>query len=71
MLPGVLLLELVIEALKRAAPRAITSVKFHRALQPGESCALSWKETGDQLHFRCEREAMLIAEGSFMAAAPP
>jgi 3-hydroxyacyl-[acyl-carrier-protein] dehydratase len=63
--PGVLLLELVVEVLGRGAPRAIISAKFHRVLKPGERCELETKSAGDRLSFRCLRGAVLIAEGSF------
>ena len=63
--PGVLLLELIVEALGRGAPRAIVSAKFHRALKPGERCELEAKTADDRSSFRCLRGAELIAEGSF------
>ncbi len=62
--PGVLLLELLSCAFGRGAPRVISSVKFHRALAPGQSCTLRWKNLGSSLSFRCEHELALIAEGS-------
>jgi 3-hydroxyacyl-[acyl-carrier-protein] dehydratase len=62
--PGVLLLELLTEAFGRGAPRAISSVKFHRALAPADRCTLRWKNMGTSLSFRCERESELVAEGS-------
>lgn len=62
--PGVLLLELVVEALGRGVPSAIVSTKFHRALQPGERCELESKTAGDRMSFRCLRGVELIAEGS-------
>ena len=62
--PGVLLLELVIEALGRGAPRAIVSTKFHRVLKPGERCVLESKTAGGAVSFRCLRGSELIAEGS-------
>lgn len=73
--PGVLLLELIVERLERGPPRLLGNVKFHRALEPGEEFVLRFKETGAQLAFRCERASppagALIAEGSlsFGAAA--
>jgi 3-hydroxymyristoyl/3-hydroxydecanoyl-(acyl carrier protein) dehydratase len=63
--PGVLLLELVSEVLGRGAPRVITSVKFHRALLPGESFELQWKSPAATTGFRCVRGDVLIADGTF------
>jgi 3-hydroxyacyl-[acyl-carrier-protein] dehydratase len=66
--PGVLLLDLIVERLERGAPRVLGSVKFHRALLPGEDFVLRFRSAGAQLTFRCERppsrEGALIAEGS-------
>ncbi|MEO8062557.1 MAG: hydroxymyristoyl-ACP dehydratase [Pseudomonadota bacterium] len=63
--PGVLLLDLVVRALGRGAPYAITSAKFHRVLRPGESFELSWKSAGAKASFRCMRGAELLADGAF------
>jgi hypothetical protein len=57
------LLELVVQALARGAPRTIPRVKFHRTLGPGDVFDLEWQIVGDQLEFRCERAHELIAEG--------
>ena len=62
-LPGVLLLELIVEALGRGAPHAITTMKFQRALTPGESCALEWTAQGARVSFRCTRAGEPVAEG--------
>ncbi|MEJ0086074.1 MAG: hydroxymyristoyl-ACP dehydratase [Pseudomonadota bacterium] len=61
--PGVLLLELVIEALGRGAPRAVVSAKFHRVLKPGERFDLEWKSMSSKSTFRCLRGPELLAEG--------
>jgi 3-hydroxymyristoyl/3-hydroxydecanoyl-(acyl carrier protein) dehydratase len=61
--PGVLLLELVVEALGRGAPRAIGSVKFHKVIKPGESFELRVQSTGAKSSFRCLRGQVLIADG--------
>jgi 3-hydroxymyristoyl/3-hydroxydecanoyl-(acyl carrier protein) dehydratase len=63
--PGVLLLELIVEALGHGAPRVIVSSKFHRVLKPGERCELEAKTAGDRLSYRCLRGTELIASGSF------
>jgi 3-hydroxyacyl-[acyl-carrier-protein] dehydratase len=63
-LPGVVLLELVAERLGRGSPRAIPGVKFQRALAPGETFTLHWKNGGDRVSFRCESEGEPVAEGS-------
>jgi 3-hydroxymyristoyl/3-hydroxydecanoyl-(acyl carrier protein) dehydratase len=62
--PGVLLLEWVVEALGRGAPRAVTSVKFHRVLKPGESFELSVRSAGVKSTFRCMRGPDLLADGT-------
>jgi hypothetical protein len=59
----VLLLELVAEAIARGAPRAITRVKFHRAVSPGETFELAWEADSDRVNFRCARGGELLAEG--------
>lgn len=64
--PGVLLLELVLEALTRRAPREVRHVKFHRAVKPGESFTLRYAEVGRQLSFRCMDGERLLAEGSLL-----
>jgi 3-hydroxymyristoyl/3-hydroxydecanoyl-(acyl carrier protein) dehydratase len=68
--PGVLLLELVVVALGRGPPRAIPSVKFHRALAPGESFELQWKSAAAATGFRCVRGDVLIADGTFEFGPP-
>lgn len=62
--PGVLLLDLVVEALGRGSPSAVTSVKFHRVLKPGESFELAWKSAGTRSSFRCTRGPELLADGT-------
>jgi 3-hydroxyacyl-[acyl-carrier-protein] dehydratase len=69
--PGVLLLEMVVQALDRGAPQTIIHTKFHRALKPGESFALAWKSAGDRSTFRCSRAAVLVAEGSLVFGHAP
>ena len=70
-LPGVVLLELVVEHVGRGAPRGIPGVKFQRALAPGETFTLHWKDGGDRVTFRCESGGEPVAEGTleFGAAA--
>jgi 3-hydroxyacyl-[acyl-carrier-protein] dehydratase len=62
--PGVLLLELICEALERGAPRAIPTVKFHQVLRPGDACELTWKVVDARVNFHCARGLTLVAEGS-------
>ena len=69
--PGVLLLELVVEALGRGPPRLVTSVKFHRALAPGESFELQWKPLESGTSFRCVRGDVLLADGTLEFGSPP
>lgn len=68
--PGVLLLELVAEAVARGAPQAVARVKFHRAVKPGESIALAWESSAGNLRFRCERDGELLVEGDLRYGAP-
>ena len=68
--PGVLLLELLTEAFGRGAPRAVSSVKFHRALAPADRCIVRWKNRGTSLRFRCEHGTVLVADGSLEYGRP-
>jgi len=68
--PGVLLLELIVQALGRGAPQTVTNTKFHRVLKPGERFALEWKSSGDRSTFRCSRGTELVAEGSLEFGSP-
>jgi 3-hydroxymyristoyl/3-hydroxydecanoyl-(acyl carrier protein) dehydratase len=61
--PGVLLLELIAQAVGRGAPTLIDGVKFHRALAPGEAFELRYEESAERVRFRCELDATLVAEG--------
>jgi 3-hydroxymyristoyl/3-hydroxydecanoyl-(acyl carrier protein) dehydratase len=69
-LPGVLLIELIVEALGRGAPRAIPQVKFHHALVPGDGCTVRFEGEGARVSFRCERAAAggteIVADGVLM-----
>ena len=62
--PGVVLLELIVDAVEQGAPRSIGSVKFHRAVKPGDSFTLRYKLVGPQLSFRCVNGEQLLVEGS-------
>lgn len=72
-LPGVLLIELVVEALGRGAPVAIPQVKFQRALGPGDRCTVRFDGDGARVSFRCERSTSggyePIAEGVLLFGA--
>ena len=63
-LPGVVLLELVVECIGRGAPRAISTLKFQRSLSPGQAFTLRWKDGGGRVSFRCHAGAEPVAEGS-------
>lgn len=63
-LPGVVLLELVVEQVGRGAPRLIPAVKFQRALVPGETVTLHWRDGGERVRFRCESGGEPVAEGT-------
>jgi 3-hydroxymyristoyl/3-hydroxydecanoyl-(acyl carrier protein) dehydratase len=69
--PGVLLLELVAEAIGRGAPRAIGPVKFQHALMPGETFTLRWNPDGTRVAFHCARNAQPVAEGVFTFGDAP
>ena len=69
--PGVLLLELVAEAVGAGPPRQLGPVKFHRALSPGESFTLHYTRNGPRLSFRCERDGLLLAEGNLTVGNDP
>jgi 3-hydroxyacyl-[acyl-carrier-protein] dehydratase len=69
--PGVLLLELVCEAIAGGPPRVIANVKFHRAVKPGEFFTVRYELVGPQLAFRCQDGEQLLAEGSLMLDAGP
>jgi 3-hydroxymyristoyl/3-hydroxydecanoyl-(acyl carrier protein) dehydratase len=62
--PGVVLLELIVEALEQGAPRALGNVKFHRAVKPGESFTLRYRLVGPKISFRCENGEQLWVEGN-------
>ena len=62
-LPGVVLLELVVDRVGRGPPRAISGVKFRRSLTPGESFTLRWRD-GERVSFRCETGGEPVAEGT-------
>jgi 3-hydroxymyristoyl/3-hydroxydecanoyl-(acyl carrier protein) dehydratase len=68
--PGVVLLDLIVEALGRGAPRLLGSVKFHRAVRPGDAFTLRWQSSGEKLNFRGVDGEQLLVEGtaSFGAA---
>ena len=69
--PGVLLLDLVVEALAQGDPRVIGNVKFHRAVTPGETFTLRCQVAGPRVTFRCLNGEQLLVEGtlSFAPAA--
>lgn len=70
-LPGVLLLELIVEAIGRGSPRAVAAMKFHHALSPGDSCELTWRTTDGRVDFRCLSGSRTVAEGTLTYGVPP
>ena len=69
--PGVLLLDLIVEALGRGAPRLIGSVKFHRAVRPGDGFTLRCRSEGETLSFRGVDGERLLLEGTLSFGAGP
>jgi 3-hydroxyacyl-[acyl-carrier-protein] dehydratase len=69
--PGVLLLELVVDALGRGAPSAVVSAKFHRVLKPGDRFTVEWKSAESLATFRCLRDSELLAEGTLEFGSTP
>jgi 3-hydroxyacyl-[acyl-carrier-protein] dehydratase len=70
-LPGVVLLELVTDAIGRGVPRAIGAVKFQHVLLPGEGFTLRWNPDGARVTFHCERAGQAVAEGVFTFGDTP
>ena len=66
--PGVVLLDFVVAAVGRGAPRAIGNAKFHRAVKPGDGFTLRYRVAGAQLSFRCVDGDQLLVEGSLTFA---
>ena len=62
-LPGVLLIELVVEALGRGAPVSMPQVKFLRPIGPGDECAVRFAGEGARVSFHCELRGQPVAEG--------
>src|SRR5262245_39116952 len=67
--PGVLLLDLIVEALAQGEPRGIGNVKFHRAVTPGEAFTLHYRLAGPRVTFRCVSGEQLLVEGSLSFGA--
>jgi 3-hydroxyacyl-[acyl-carrier-protein] dehydratase len=66
--PGVVLLDLIVAAVRQGAPRQVGNVKFHRAVQPGDSFTLRYRLAGPRLSFRCTDGDQLLVEGSLTFA---
>lgn len=62
--PGVVLLDLIVEALEQGAPRLLGNVKFHRAVTPGAPFTLRYQWAGPRLSFRCVDGEQLLVEGT-------
>lgn len=67
--PGVLLLDLIVEALRRGAPRLIDGVKFHHAVRPGDVFTLRCRSAGEKLGFRGVDGERLLLEGTLSFGA--
>lgn len=73
--PGVLLLDLVLEAARRqgglGAPLRLTRAKFVAPVRPGESLALSLtRGEGGRLGFTLARDGTVVLSGEAELAAP-
>ena len=62
-LPGVVLVELIVERIGRGPPRSIPNLKFQRSLAPGEPFTLRWTVDGDRVAFGCLIGEERVAEG--------
>ena len=62
--PGVVLLDLIVDAVARGAPRRVGHVKFHRVVEPGAAFTLRYRIEGPSLTFRCQDGERLLVEGS-------
>ena len=69
--PGVVLLDLIVEAVGRGPPRVIGSVKFHRAVRPGDVFTLRCRAAGENLGFRGMDGEHLVLEGTLSFGATP
>lgn len=58
-----MLVELVVEHIRRGAPRAIPGLKFQRALSPGQTFTLRWTDADTRVSFRCHIGSEPVAEG--------
>ena len=70
-LPGVVLLELIGEAIGRGIPHVIAAVKFQHALLPGEEFTVRWNPDGARVVFHCERAGQPVAQGVFTFGDAP
>lgn len=73
--PGVVLLDELAQALKEAHPEiklaGMPSVKFMSPLRPGEPCTMVFSEGRNHtIKFECRSGERVIATGSFSQAAP-
>ena len=72
--PGVLLLDLIVEAAEAWLGTAVTvrslpQVKFIAPLLPGQEARLELQRTGDEFRFILRRDDAIIAQGIFARAA--
>jgi 3-hydroxyacyl-[acyl-carrier-protein] dehydratase len=61
--PGVLILQLVIQSLPRHKHFNAPQIKFINPLKPEEDFDISFQEKSKQIHFLCSTENKLIAKG--------
>lgn len=73
LVPGVVLLDCVLQAAERWLQRSLQAValptaKFTAPLLPGQHAQLQLKLDGDELRFHLSRDGAAIAQGSFRLA---
>nr|WP_302474376.1 hypothetical protein [Roseococcus sp. MDT2-1-1] len=72
--PGVLLLDEVMQAIARrdgAAPTALLRAKFIAPVAPEETVEVEFGPAGPRLSFTCHVGARVVARGEFGCPAPP
>lgn len=72
--PGVVVLERVIEAVAAQSGRRVAGIqrcKFAGPLRPGEACAIEWAPQDGALRFVCSGSGGVLARGLLTLAKEP